>query len=110
MSCGFHSEKSRGKTNDLQQVAMAANKHLMLAGGCLWVVVFFTLGSQTKLQVNPIVKKKHWKNGGGGEVDGSTFTRAPPFDRVSTCFRFPAKKIKKKSREERKPGCFQDWT
>lgn len=35
VSCGFHSEKSKAKINDLQQVAMAVNKHLMNALSCL---------------------------------------------------------------------------
>lgn len=35
VSCGFHSKKSKAKINDLQQVAMAVNKHLMNALSCL---------------------------------------------------------------------------
>lgn len=35
VSCGFHSKKSKVKINDLQQVAMAVNKHLMNALSCL---------------------------------------------------------------------------
>lgn len=100
VSCGFHSEKSRGKTDDLQQVAMAVNKHLMRAGGFFFF--FQKLGSQTKLQVNPIVKKKHWCGGGGRGVflDGPAFARATPG--VSD-FR---QKERKKSKKRKRVGMF----
>lgn len=67
---------------------MAVNKHLMLASGLFF---FSTLGRQTKLQVNPIVKKNI-----GGVVCGEV----PPslvhlHSIASTCFRFPPKEEKK---------------
>lgn len=59
VSCGFHSKKSKAKINDLQQVAMAVNKHLTNALSSLHFFQHLeALGCQAKLQVNSIVEHR----------------------------------------------------
>lgn len=96
VSCGFHSEKSRGKTNDLQQVAMAVNKHLMRAGGFF----FFCAWQPNKTPGESNRLKKHWEWRRGGEAEWFHAHSCTSSRRSLHVFQISGKKKKKIEKKE----------
>lgn len=110
VSCGFHSEKSRGKTDDLQQVAMAVNKHLMRAGGFFFFFPKAWQPNETPGESNRQKKTLVWGWGEGWAGGGGCSWMVPRLLVQRQVFQISGKKKGKKARKESESGCFQGWT